>query len=379
MTGSAPTFDQAGGTLDDSSAIPVTGATFIYHGGTISGSFVLAGATLELAAPAASPDTFILEGANTLASDVPAGHTLRITDSSSGPSTLTSAAGFTNHGSIVFDTTVGYGDTLAITAGALTNAADGSVTVNYGVGGPIAISGQVVNDGSVTIAAGATLNMGGSAPTFDQAGGSLTVNGSFPVTGATFIYHGGTISGSFVLAGATLELAAPAASPDTFILEGANTLASDVPAGHTLRITDSSSGPSTLTSAAGFTNHGSIVFDTTVGYGDTLAITAGALTNAADGSVTVNYGVGGPITISGQVVNDGSVTIAAGATLNMARQLHAGLHRRARRQHRGSGGGYGAGPDGGQWRLSWRSPQGQLRRWLRSHRRPDLHHRDLWV
>ena len=208
--------------------------------------------------------------------------TLQLTDST-GPSTLTSATGFTNHGSLVLDSTVGYGTTLAITAGTLTNAADGSLSVT-GTAGLDYISGQTVNHGGVTIAAGATLHLEGSAPTFDQAGGTLTVDGSFPVTGATFIYHGGTIPNPFVLSGATLDLAAAAASPDTFILEGtANTLASDVPTGHTLQLTDPT-GPSTLTSATGFTNHGTLVLDSTVGYGTTLAITSGTLTNAADGS-----------------------------------------------------------------------------------------------
>ena len=42
--------------------------------------------------------------------------TLRLTDPG-GPSTLTSATGFTNHGSLVLETTLGYGDTLAISPG----------------------------------------------------------------------------------------------------------------------------------------------------------------------------------------------------------------------------------------------------------------------
>ena len=126
--------------------------------------------------------------------------------------------------------------------------------------------------------------------TFDQHGGSLTVSGSMPVSGATFVYHGGTISGSLVLTGATLELAAPAATPDTIVLTGSNSLASDVPAGHTLRITDDFTGGSVLTSATGFTNHGSIVFETSVGYGGNLTILSGALSNAADGHVSVNAG-----------------------------------------------------------------------------------------
>src|SRR6185369_18070277 len=144
-------------------------------------------------------------------------------------------------------------ETLAITTGALTNAADGSVIVSLGTGGgPATISGQVVNDGSVTVAANATLSMSGHivndgaftiatnaivsmigvGATFDQDGGTLADTSDNPVTGPTFTYHGGTISGAVVLAGATLDLAAPAASPDTFVLAGSsNVLASDVPTG----------------------------------------------------------------------------------------------------------------------------------------------------
>ena len=143
--------------------------------------------------------------------------------------------------------------------------------------------------------------------------------GSFPVTGATFTYHGGTISrrrSSCPGRPSTWPPRPPVRTRSSST--GANSLTGDVPAGHTLRITDSAGGASTLTSATGFTNHGSIVLDTSVGYGDTLAITAGALTNAADGSVSINYGVGGPATISGQVVNDGTVTIGSGATLSLA-------------------------------------------------------------
>ena len=55
------------------------------------------------------------------------------------------------------------------------------------------MNGQVVNDGAFTIASGATLSMAGTA-TFDQDGGTLTDSSAIPVTGATFTYHGGTIS-----------------------------------------------------------------------------------------------------------------------------------------------------------------------------------------
>ena len=47
--------------------------------------------------------------------------------------------------------------------------------------------------------------MAGSAPSFDQDAGSLAVTGSFPLSGATFTYHGGDISDALVLTGATLD------------------------------------------------------------------------------------------------------------------------------------------------------------------------------
>ena len=93
-----------------------------------------------------------------------------------------------------------------------------------------------------------------------------------------------------------------------------------MPAGHTLRISDPG-GPSTLTSAAGFTNHGSIVLETIARLWRHPRDHAGALTNAADGSVTVNPGFGGPATISGQVVNDGSFTSRPGPRCRLSGQV----------------------------------------------------------
>ena len=90
-----------------------------------------------------------------------------------------------------------------------------------------------------------------------------------------------------MLTGATLDLAAAASTPTTFIVRGAgNVLAGDVPAGHTVRIRDID-GPATLTSPAGFTNHGSLVLESPIGYGVTLALGSGTLTNAADGEVSI--------------------------------------------------------------------------------------------
>ena len=126
--------------------------------------------------------------------------------------------------------------------------------------GSATVNGPVVNEGAFTVAAGASLGLGGSVPSFDQDAGVLIVEGSFPATGATLTYNGGAIPNPLVLQGATLALAAPAAVPKTFIFEGAsNVLAGDVLSGHTVVIRDSSIvGVGQLSSATGFLNHGRV-------------------------------------------------------------------------------------------------------------------------
>ena len=304
-------FDQNAGTLTVDGSFSFSGATLTYHGGSIAKPLVLTGATLNLAAPAASPDTFIIQGSNVLAGDVPAGHTVKISGAQvDGNGLLTSAAGFVNHGSLVFDAAY-WPASLSISSGAFTNAADGSVSVNAG-GNFAYVNGQVVNNGAFGVDSGATLNMSGFA--FDQNAGTLTVDGSFSFSGATLTYHGGSIAKPLVLTGATLNLAAPAASPDTFIIQGSNVLAGDVPAGHTVKISGAQvDGNGLLTSAAGFVNHGSLVFDAAY-WPASLSISSGAFTNAADGSVSVNAGPN-VASVYGHVVNNGAFTVADGATL----------------------------------------------------------------
>ena len=316
LGGSVPSFDQDAGVLIVEGSFPATGATLTYNGGAIPNPLVLQGATLALAAPAAVPKTFIFEGAsNVLAGDVLSGHTVVIRDSSIlGAGQLSSATGFLNHGRVRFENQLGHGVFLHVTAGTFRNAPDGVVEASVGVA---TVNGPVVNEGAFTVAAGASLALGGSVPSFDQDAGVLIVEGSFPATGATLTYNGGAIPNPLVLQGATLALAAPAAVPKTFIFEGAsNVLAGDVLSGHTVVIRDSSIlGAGQLSSATGFLNHGRVRFENQLGHGVFLHVTAGTFTNAADGSLEVGVG---SATVNGPVVNAGSFTVAGGASVNIA-------------------------------------------------------------
>src|SRR6202008_1305698 len=100
------------------------------------------------------------------------------------------------------------------------------------------ITGNVLNDGSVSVENSATLSLSGN---FDQVAGTLDVAGTFALNGSTLTYHGGTISAPLMLTNATLDLAAPGDPPATFIfVGGSNYLAGDIPAGHTVIVRDSS-------------------------------------------------------------------------------------------------------------------------------------------
>src|SRR5262249_21340973 len=151
----------------------------------------------------------VVQGSSTLVGDIPAGApTVLVQGSDAGAgATLTSAAGFTNAGTITLQSTDrSWAASLTVASGTLTNA--GTINVNAGTGGgrflsfDLANSGTVnvnasasftksngtyTNNAAITIAAGQTLTMSASGLVYKESGGTLTNNGSFLVSGtATF-------------------------------------------------------------------------------------------------------------------------------------------------------------------------------------------------
>ena len=62
--------------------------------------------------------------------------------------------------------------------------------------------------------------------------------------------------------------------------------------------------------APGLTNDGTILLESqNAAYSETLATGSGTFTNDADGTIQVTAGTGGPRTITGTLVNQGSINV----------------------------------------------------------------------
>jgi fibronectin-binding autotransporter adhesin len=316
------TFEQAaGGTLDVNSALTVSSSTFKYSGGTINGVPLLSSSTLVVTAGATNPASFILEGPSTLSlpdNILPAGQ-LTVRNTTTGTQGLTSANGFTNNASILLTGTTFGTTTLAVTNGTLVNDSTGSLqflstatgnrimSANLTNNGSVQIShsttfnktsGAYKNSGQFTIDASKTLTLS-STPTFEQAGGTLDVLGSFKQTGGTFKYSGGTINGVPELSGSTFNLASGNTNPFSVLMGGGTLSLADAVLSPGQVITMSS----TVTSANGFLNNGSLY--AAAG----MTITNGTLINGTNGLMQLAG------TFTGNLTNNGSVQVNAATTL----------------------------------------------------------------
>jgi hypothetical protein len=368
-------FTQNGGTLTYTSGA-ISSGLYRYLGGTITGTPMLTSATLEIGPAATDPVSFLLSNSNSLASDVHAGQTLTVqNNTTSGTHGLTSASGFTNDGSILVTGTSSGTTYLTVTTGTLTNSATGLIHFQVGGGGRT-FTGDLANNGTVTVDRATTLNkVSGqytnnnlftvnnpltvsNAGTFNQAAGTLDVNSTFSLTGASALnlnggalnmdgnimlsdgiftqnggalnytsgsinsglyrYLGGTITGTPMLTSATLEIGPAATDPVTFLMSNSNGLASDVHAGQTLSVqNNTTSGTHGLTSASGFTNDGSILVTSTSSGTTFLTLTTGTLTNSPTGLLHYQAG-GGSRTFTGDLVNNGTVQVDRSTTFNKA-------------------------------------------------------------
>ncbi|MEO6068829.1 MAG: hypothetical protein ABIQ41_12720, partial [Gemmatimonadales bacterium] len=321
-----------------------------------------------------------------------------------GDAVLTVANGFTNNGAIgLTAASSGYGATLVVSSGTLTNAATGTITALPGAqaSGPRTLTAQLDNQGTVTVSQSLTINQASAAHTnsgaIDVSGGDLTLtqSGTSPsftnsgtvtigtgrtwtVNTGTFAQNAGTLGGSgalvlnsvtaaintaqtlatLTLNGSTIDggtliigsgqtlalnastIAATSALSDQGIVvvqgnsmvSGALTTAS----GSTLQVAGGGNvacigppcvnlGDAVLTVANGFTNNGAIgLTAASSGYGATLVVTSGTLTNAATGTITALPGAqaSGPRTLTAQLDNQGTVTVNQSLTINQTSAAH---------------------------------------------------------
>ncbi len=308
------------GTVNANTFLTFTGI-YTSAGGTLNGSAYLVNAQIEETAAPSAPTTLMLWGKSTLATDNLANTTLWVQGSDGGGNaTMTSATGFTNAGTIRLESVnQGYSDTLAVSSGTLTTAAGGIILVNNDTGGGRVISGNVFNQGTITVNAGTTLTVSRTGgPSFTQVAGTITGSGEFDLSGGVFNFNGGTVVGTTVLYSAALNIGVGSTGAATFFMRGSTTLSGDISSGQTVWVQGCDGGSNaTLTTAAGFTNAGTIRLESAnQGYSDTLTVSSGTLTNAAGGIILVNNGSGGSRTINAGITNQGTITTNAALLVN---------------------------------------------------------------
>jgi hypothetical protein len=259
------TIALGGGTFSDTSlAIAATGS--FVGGGTLAGAVTDGGTVLSSATPAGSTGTLSLTGSVSGTGLLSAGAS----------TVLNAAAGFS----------VG---SVSVAAGATLNGAGGA-TGAVSVSGTLALGASgTLSAGSVTIAAGGTVSGAGIA-----ASGAIADSGSIVLSGGT-------------LSGGTITVAAAA------LLSGSGTVATSVANSGTI---DATGG--TLTLAAGES-------------GGALAVAAGAaLVSTVDAvsAAGLSLGAGGSFTgfgaVSGATASSGSIT-ASGGTLSLAGETGGAL------------------------------------------------------
>jgi hypothetical protein len=255
--------------------------------------------------------------------------------------TLTLAADSTNAGAITLRQGAGgcTSAALALTAGTLTNT--GTLTLGDACGGAF-LTGSLINSGTVVVPS-ETATLNGAAATYTNTG-AFTVNGPLSVTSGTFLQNAGSLTisttDSFVVAsGATLVLSGGTVGTATVLgggttagaptvrggalqfgvgstatgdvaVEETSTLGGDVPAGMRVFI-NADNLPTSLTSAGGFTNAGTMQLRQTGGgcRSSTLVVSAGTLTNT--GTLTLGDACGGAF-LTGNLASSGTVNVPAG-------------------------------------------------------------------
>lgn len=329
-----------------SGALVQSGATFTEGAGKTSGSKPVILEDLALVYAGSGEGPIALRGSSSLSGSLSAGQSLSIESTCAKNAAVSVAASLTNGGSIALRNADGCANNTAlnIEAGAtLTN--DGSLATEHTAGGSRTITGNVSNGGTLTIATntsyggsgatllnratislaeGVTLSVTGPANVANEAG-TITGPGSLVQSGGTFTENAGKTSGALpvVLEDGTLKYAGAGAS--TIAVRGTSsltgTLVKEVETlpskGQTLLL-QSTCGKNATISAPAFTNAGTIVLENGDGCsnGVTLSLGGGTLTNKA--AIDVEHGAGGTRRIEAPVVNEKTVTVAAGQTLNVA-------------------------------------------------------------
>jgi hypothetical protein len=320
-----------------------SGTSFTEAAGTTTGTMPVVIDDGALNYTGAGASTIVLRGASTLSGSTSLGQSLIIQGTDAENVTVTAATGFTNAGEITL-TQIETEDNkaaLVVSSGVLTNT--GTITSEAGAGsgsaralegsvtnkGTLAInttttfdgtSAALINDAAINIAVGATFSLPSGQSFSNETGGIIaaTGTGQFEQRDGTFNEGAGKSTGTgLVLDDDALHYMGAGAS--TIVLRGASTLSGNISAGQSLTIQATDAENATATAATSFTNSGKVTLIQIEAEDNRVNLVlehAGTLTNK--GTITIGTGpVASSRTIEGNVKNEKSLLLAAGATLTL--------------------------------------------------------------
>lgn len=264
-------------------------------------------------------------------------------------SAVTVANGFTNSGTISLEAgSNNTPSTLNVTNGILTNAAPGVITFAGVTGAASIINANLLNQGTINVPASqiyrvGTTNTFTNTATITGAGtidftSCPTINlGAFNVTSSvpTMVLTNTTLIGSStitVAAGVTVAtdhstFNAPVTVAGTLNVSTADFTNSNfngalsILAGANFNLVVNGSGHgSTVGVAQGFTNSGTISLESgsSNNTAANLIVTAGTLTNAASGKITFAGAMFAPSTITGNLMNLGTILVPTGQSFKVS-------------------------------------------------------------
>jgi len=327
--GAIPTWNQNAGTLALNGAYELGQGDFNFAGGTITGNSPLLGNS-KLALTAAGAASFRMIGTLCRASGIISPlQTVWINGGTFSNATLTTVGTLTNQGTLRAETSDGTFSSNV--TGTVINAAGATINLNAGTGGARTLSGTFTNNGTLNInlnasllgtltnnstmniASGQSLTITGAPNVLRQNGGSINGPGSLALQSMTFDYNGGPITAPVTIFSGLLNLGG-STDPATFVVTAAPQVTGTIAPGQLLWVRGSSAGGhTTLTAPSGLTNAGTLRLES----GDStlasnLTIGSGALTNT--GRIEIRTGSGGTRTITGNLINQGTVEVSTALT-----------------------------------------------------------------
>ena len=332
LDGDAPTLSQTAGALTVEGTLILPGGTLDVEGGALNGGgvFQVQNAQMSFGSAATGSLPVQVVGQGDVLVTNQGGVTLWVRgDDRFNQGVLTVAPGAVNAGTILLQSASSYwGSFLSIPDG-LDNASAGVLHVTRGAGGGRSLTGDLTNEGTLTVDADASLEIDGATdagPTLTQNDGVLEANGPVLLRGGMLDFEGGAITGAFTVDGSQIYVDPGVTDASQIrVVGGGNLLLDNGSASTTLLVQgDDAYNEGVLTVAPDATNAGVIQLDSASGYWGSSLVLQDMLDNLPGGSILVTHGAGGGRSIVGDIDNEGLLSVAADETVQITGATDAG-------------------------------------------------------